>query len=137
MIKKSNIIFDRVLVDAPCSGTGAIRKSVRTLRIWNPNMVKKIANELDTDAIIETEVLCYGDTICMQLKLIRTSTEEQIWAQQFKVEKSQIFDWFNQVSKNITDGEQLVRDFNAGMLELLEPILLAFYYLHLFGKAST
>ena len=50
--RKSGIEFDKVLVDAPCSGTGTIRKSLKTIGIWNPNMIKRLS--ITQKQLIET-----------------------------------------------------------------------------------
>ena len=35
--------FDKILCDAPCSGIGTIRKSYKTIGMWNPHTIKKMA----------------------------------------------------------------------------------------------
>ncbi len=34
--------FDRIMVDAPCSGTGTIRRSPKSITMWNPKQVDKL-----------------------------------------------------------------------------------------------
>ena len=35
--------FDKILVDAPCSGVGTIRKSLKILKMWSPGLVEKMS----------------------------------------------------------------------------------------------
>ncbi|MBN2454006.1 RsmB/NOP family class I SAM-dependent RNA methyltransferase [Candidatus Woesearchaeota archaeon] len=51
--------FDRILVDAPCSGTGTIRKSLKTLQIWNPYMIKRLAGT--QKILLDTAFRCLKD----------------------------------------------------------------------------
>lgn len=41
--QRLSLEFDRILVDAPCSGVGAVRKSLKTVQMWNPQMVKRLS----------------------------------------------------------------------------------------------
>ncbi len=43
-ISKSNFRFDKILLDAPCSGEGTLRSSPKTFLMWNPNMIKKLSS---------------------------------------------------------------------------------------------
>jgi len=42
-LKDAGFLFDKILVDAPCSGEGTIRSSAVTLQMWNPNTIKSLS----------------------------------------------------------------------------------------------
>ena len=42
-LKKSGFMFDKILVDAPCSGEGTLRTSPKTAQMWNIKSVKNLS----------------------------------------------------------------------------------------------
>ena len=41
--QKTKFVFDKVLVDAPCSGEGTLRKSLKTFNMWNLKVIKNLS----------------------------------------------------------------------------------------------
>ena len=64
--------------------------------------IPEIAKELNVDAALELGVMCLGDTICFQPRLISGATEEkQLWIGDFQGAKGNLFNMFNQVIRQI------------------------------------
>jgi NOL1/NOP2/sun family putative RNA methylase len=43
--QKNNIKFDKILLDAPCSGEGTLRSSPKTFQMWNHKVVEKLSRQ--------------------------------------------------------------------------------------------
>jgi NOL1/NOP2/sun family putative RNA methylase len=43
-LKQQNFLFDKILLDAPCSGEGTLRSSQATAKMWNIQSVKNLSN---------------------------------------------------------------------------------------------
>ena len=66
--------------------------------------ITEIASELAVDAVVETEVMCLGDTICIQVRVLTPFPEEKLlWTSDYREEKSQILHLYNRVTRQIAD----------------------------------
>ena len=66
--------------------------------------IPEIAAELGVNVIIEGSVLCLGDSVCLQIKVVSAYPEEQtLWVQDYYEEKSQIFQLYNTITKEISE----------------------------------
>ena len=64
----------------------------------------EIAAELNVDAVLEATVMCLGDTVCMQFRLVSTTgNEEQLWVSEYREDKSQILNLFNRITRQLAE----------------------------------
>ncbi len=66
--------------------------------------IYEIASELNVDAVVEPTVMCLGDSICLQIRVITPFPEErQLWIAEYKEEKNQILNLYNRITKQIAN----------------------------------
>jgi len=64
--------------------------------------IPEIGSKLGADAALETAVMCLGDTICIQFRLLNTKgDEEQLWVAEYREEKSQILNLYHRITKQV------------------------------------
>lgn len=76
--KKTRIKFDYVLIDAPCSATGTIRKDYSIIKMWNPNMIKKLSKQ--QKKLIETgfDILKQNGTLVYSTCTLEPEENEEV-----------------------------------------------------------
>lgn len=63
---------------------------------------KDIAKELNVDAVVEGTIMCLGDSICMQFRLVYTKGEEQqIWIGDYHEDKGKVLNLYNDITRQI------------------------------------
>ena len=65
----------------------------------------EIASVLEVDAVVEGSVMCFGDTVCMQIRLVQTTgKEKQLWIADYTKDKGQMLNLNNQITKEIAEN---------------------------------
>ena len=75
--------------------------TANTLKNANKS-IPEIADQLGVNTFIEGSVMCIGDSVCYQAKMIDRE-EKVLWVQEYKVERSQILSLYKRVTKDIAD----------------------------------
>jgi tetratricopeptide (TPR) repeat protein len=98
------------------------------------------------DAAIETDVMCVGDTICLQVRVISAFPEEKtLWIADYKEEKSQILNLYTRITKQIanevrveltTDEDRLLAETQTVDPEAIDAYMRGLFYLDRINKVS-
>ncbi|MGB5430393.1 tetratricopeptide repeat protein, partial [Eudoraea sp.] len=65
--------------------------------------IPQIATELNIDAAVETSVTCYGENICIQVKMVSAFPEEKLlWVHDFNIEKGELSNLTKKIANEIS-----------------------------------
>lgn len=78
LLKKSRFRFDKILVDAPCSGEGTLRKSPKTFQMWNLNIIRKMAGVQKKLASSALKLLKVGGTMIYSTCTLSPEEDESV-----------------------------------------------------------
>ena len=66
--------------------------------------IPQIASELGVDAVVEPTVTCFGDSICLQVKVFSAFPEEKLlWVTDYREDRRNILNLYNQITKQIAE----------------------------------
>ncbi len=66
--------------------------------------IPEIASELGVDAVVEPTVTCFGDSICLQVKVYSAFPEEKLlWVTEYKEDRRNILNLYNRITKQISE----------------------------------
>jgi len=91
--KKRKLKFDKILVDAPCSGEGTLRKSPKTYLMWNLKMIEKLSRIQKKLASSALELLKVGGEMIYSTCTLTPEEDESVvnyLAKNFNVEIQEI-----------------------------------------------
>jgi NOL1/NOP2/sun family putative RNA methylase len=78
LLKKSRLRFDKILVDAPCSGEGTLRKSPKTFLMWNEKMICNIAKTQRRLAEAALKLLKVGGVMIYSTCTLAPEEDEEV-----------------------------------------------------------
>ncbi|MDF1575827.1 MAG: hypothetical protein P1P86_11625 [Bacteroidales bacterium] len=86
------------------SGLRVISKTTASMYKNMDMALPEMASKLNADAVVEPTVMCYGDSVCIQIRVISSFPEEkQLWIGEYTEEKSKIMSLYNRVCKQIAN----------------------------------
>ena len=78
ILKKTNLKFDKILVDAPCSGEGTLRKSPKTFLMWNKKMIEKLSRIQKKLASSALQILKTGGEMIYSTCTLSPEEDEEV-----------------------------------------------------------